>query len=94
MEESRDLARVALFLALTHERALPKELMQRTLRQKMSDLFSNHNPVRLSAPHHPLGILAALPLPIYITTNYDDMMYRALQENRKKAQVEICAWNS
>lgn len=92
LEDSRDLARVALFLALTEERALPKELMQTMLQQMMGDLFKAGSATNLVAPHHPLGILGALPLPVYITTNYDDVMYRALKANRRRAQVEICTW--
>lgn len=92
LRDSDDLARVALFLALTEERILPKELMQDLLRDKMSGLFDCKNAIKLTAPDHPLGILGALPLPIYITTNYDDLMYRALKANRKQAHVEICSW--
>jgi hypothetical protein len=92
LRDSHDLARVALFLALTEERALPKELMQTMLQQMMGDLFKAGSATNLVAPHHPLGILGALPLPVYITTNYDDVMYRALKANRKRAQVEICTW--
>ena len=92
LTDSRDLARVALFLALTEERALPKELMQRIVQERMNALFSSSNPPNLTAPNHPLGILAALPLPIYITTNYDDLMYRALRANAKRATVEVCTW--
>lgn len=94
LRDIHDLARVSLFLALTEERALPKELLQTMLQTRMSDLFDSRNPPNLTAPHHPLGILAALPLPIYITTNYDDLMYKALRANRKKAHVEICTWTS
>ena len=90
--ESHDLARVAQFLALTKERVFPKELMQTLFQEKMTNLFASESPPDFTAPYHPLGILGALPLPIYITTNYDDFMYRALRANKKKARVELCTW--
>ncbi|HEX8290953.1 MAG TPA: SIR2 family protein [Pyrinomonadaceae bacterium] len=93
LRESHDLARVAQFLALTRERALPKELVQSMLEQRMRDLYRGPNPPDFTVPNHPLGVLAALPLPTYITTNYDDFMYRALRANRRRrAAVEICTW--
>ncbi len=43
--------------------------------------------------HHPLGVLASLPLPVYITTNYDDFMFRALRAQNKNPCIELSAWN-
>jgi hypothetical protein len=46
------------------------------------------------ASGEPHGVLADLPLPIYLTTNYDDFMFRALQENQFRKPVrEFCRWN-
>ena len=39
------------------------------------------------------GLLAELPLPIYMTTNYDDFMFRALLARKKNVQKELCRWN-
>ena len=39
------------------------------------------------------GVLADLPLPVYITTNYDDFMVRALNSRDKIPDQEICRWN-
>jgi SIR2-like domain len=39
-------------------------------------------------------ILANLGLPIYLTTNYDDFLTRALEAAGRSPQVEICRWNS
>jgi hypothetical protein len=38
--------------------------------------------------------MADLPLPVYITTNYDDFMVRALRDRGKRPEQEICRWNS
>jgi hypothetical protein len=38
-------------------------------------------------------VLARLPLPIYITTNVDDLLSDALKEANKNPQVVICQWS-
>ncbi len=38
-------------------------------------------------------ILASLPLPIYITTNYDNMMAEALIDAGRAPEVVICPWS-
>jgi hypothetical protein len=47
-------------------------------------------------PERPTGVhdlLAGLNLPIYITTNYDDLMERALERRGVHPTVEYCRWN-
>jgi len=39
-------------------------------------------------------ILANLRLPIYITTNYDDFLTRALKAAGRDPRVEVCRWNN
>jgi hypothetical protein len=39
-------------------------------------------------------ILADLNLPIYITTNYDDFLTRALKASGRSPQEEVCRWNN
>ncbi len=43
-------------------------------------------------PNEPYNILSKLPLPIYITTNYDDMMERALLKNQRDVKPDLCKW--
>ena len=38
-------------------------------------------------------VLAALPLPIYITTNYDNLLAEALVEAGRSPEVAICPWS-
>jgi hypothetical protein len=38
-------------------------------------------------------VLADLPLPIYITTDFSNLLAEALQAADKKPQVELCRWN-
>ena len=46
----------------------------------------------LDEPH---AVLADLPLPVYITTNYDDFMVKALKSapRYKDAEREFCRWH-
>ena len=48
---------------------------------------------RKNNPADPYRALAALPLPIYITANYDNLLAAALQEAGRDPQVMICPWN-
>jgi len=41
----------------------------------------------------PHAILASLPFPIYITTNYGNLLEEALRANNKEPQIELCRWN-
>ncbi len=41
---------------------------------------------------NPLRILASLPLPIYLTTNYSTFMEEALKTVGKEPRTEICYW--
>ena len=41
----------------------------------------------------PHGVLARLKLPLYLTTNYDDFMVRALIACGADARWDICRWN-
>jgi hypothetical protein len=44
-------------------------------------------------PDEPHAVLADLPLPVYITTNYDDFMARALASRNRTPSREVCRWN-
>jgi hypothetical protein len=52
----------------------------------------NH-PSDKEARQNPLLLLAQLPLPIYLTTSYHDVVEAALQKAGKKPRSEICYWN-
>lgn len=44
--------------------------------------------------HHPLLVLAALPLPIYITTDYHGFLEMALRYAGKTPCTELCRWHN
>lgn len=85
LKDSWDLARVAQCLSIRRYPASPKDEMVR--------LLQTINPPDFNAPDEPHGVLADLPLPIYITTNYDDFMVRALRSRRRNPRRELCRWN-
>ena len=85
LDDSTDLVRVAQFLAVDRDAMFPKDEIARRLKGVPSPDFKEKD-----EPH---GALADLPLPIYITTNYDGFMVEAIKSRDKKARQEICRWN-
>ena len=91
LDDCTDLARVAQFLAVQYDAIRPKRELIRQFREVQPPDFSN--------PYEPHRVLAELPLPVYITTNYDDFLFRALNQTeyapgRKKNPIrEVCKWN-
>lgn len=86
LTDSNNLPRVAQFLAITRDPAFPAEAISR----RLQDLNQTPNFEDDAEPHN---FLASLPLPIYITTNYDDFMVQALNRRLRPAAREVCRWN-
>nr|MDT0665797.1 SIR2 family protein [Micromonospora sp. DSM 115978] len=62
------------------------------LRQRVADqVRSSPSPDydHLAEPH---GLLARLPLPVYLTTNYDGFMSEALRNAGKRPRPAVCPW--
>ncbi len=85
LADSDDLARVAQFLAIDRYEMFPKERIRKQ--------FQVTAPPDFSADDEPHGVLADLKLPIYITTNYDNFMVKALESRKMAPQQEFCRWN-
>ena len=86
LEDTHDLARVAQFVAVHADDAMyPKDLLRR-------ELAGLPGP-DLTASGEPHMVLARLPLPVYITTNYDNAMFDALTAVGKDPRREVCRWN-
>jgi hypothetical protein len=81
--DSNNLARVAQYLAIKEYADFPKEQMEDELRRN----------TEANLQDTPYPILAELPFSTYITTNYDDLLVRALRPN-KDPQVDYCRWNN
>ncbi len=80
-----DLARVAQFRAVTDDAVRPKE--------DLADMCRNAAPPDFAQPDEIHRVLAELPLKVYMTTNYDDFMVRALRSCDKSPAPELCPWN-
>ncbi len=90
LEDSNDLARVAQFLATTRSDSIyPKEIVSEIIKERLKRVTSEY----LKAPDEIHSVLAELPLPIYITTNYDDLMVKALKIRGKNPMQVLCRWN-
>ncbi len=48
---------------------------------------------RQEQPYEQHKVLAGLPLPVYITTNYNNMLADALVEAGRKPEVVVCPWS-
>jgi hypothetical protein len=86
LDDCRDLARVAQFLAVQYDPMFPKE-------EILERFFKAVAPPDFGDPDEPHAVLAGLPLPVYMTTNYDDFMAQALESRHKDPRRELCCWN-
>lgn len=103
-----DLARVSQYCAIMKDDFIwPKERVRRLFtalakdesvpdgaggKVKLREKFGVTGIVDATDPHQLHNVLAALPLPVYITTNYDQLMGDALLRTRQP-QVRFCPWN-
>jgi len=85
LDDAIDLARVAQFLGVDVDPVHPKE--------KLAEEFKDVAAPDFTDPHEPHSVLADLPLPVYLTTNYDDFMTQALTSRHRDAKTEYCRWN-
>ncbi|HWR25837.1 MAG TPA: SIR2 family protein [Methanosarcina sp.] len=90
MEDSNDLTRVAQYVAVTKEDDMfPRDEICNKIKEQLKEVAPSY----FDIPDEPHGVLADLQLPVYITTNYDDFMVRALESRGKAPIQEICRWN-
>lgn len=81
-----DLTRVSQYIAAHYDDdAFPK--------QDLLNRIEKADPPNFRDPDEPHRALADLPLPIYLTTNYDDFMFRALKHRLRDPRREECRWN-
>src|SRR5262249_48156069 len=57
----------------------------------LDDLLAAARKTRQYEPH---AILAELPFPLFVSTNADDQLCRALVDAGKEPQVELCRWHA
>jgi hypothetical protein len=89
LEDSSDLPKVSQFLAVKLDPMIPKDLIV----EKFTKLFEAGKSPDFTDPLEPHRVLASLSLPVYITTNYDDFLARALKNQLRDVESELCRWN-
>lgn len=86
MEDRSNLIAVSQFLALKYsDSVFPKDLIV--------EMFAKAGEPDFSDPTEPHNVLASLNLPVYMTTNYDDFMVRALARRHRDPKRILCQWN-
>lgn len=86
LEDASNLISVAQFLALKYsDSVFPKDLIVEQFKN-----LKTPDPGDMNEPHR---VLARLPLPVYITTNYDDLMTQALARRHRAPNRVLCQWN-
>lgn len=87
LDDPWNLPRVAQFRVVKERDAM-------RAKQELARLFRDAEPPDFNEPDEPHAVLASLPLPVFLTTNYDNFMLRALKEwARKEPQQEFARWN-
>ncbi|HEV7890349.1 MAG TPA: SIR2 family protein [Pyrinomonadaceae bacterium] len=85
-ERPWELPKVAQFLAAERGPLYPHRLLEEESGQVHAPDFDD--------PENLYGALAALPIPVYVTTNYDDLLSEALNARGKSPVSEFCRWNN
>jgi hypothetical protein len=97
-----DLPQVAQFLAVTQKRGYPPKELRRRLDAELARRFGvlpgRTVDDRLEAarrmPWEPHTVLAQLPFPLYVTTNPDDQLRRALVAQGRAPRAELFPWHN
>ena len=89
--DGSDLARVAQFVGATKRDGMFPKLQ---LRRELLEALETNGPPDYAAVDEPHGVLADLPLPVFLSTNYDSFMVEALRARDKKPVQELCKWNA
>jgi hypothetical protein len=63
------------------------------VKDRISDLLRGHTRPRTDDPRDIHSVMADLRLPVYLTTNYDDFMYRALEARVPGAIKDVARWS-
>jgi hypothetical protein len=85
MKDRDDLPRVMQYVAIRTRDTV-------SVKQRLTRHLSEIGPPDFSDPAEPHGLLARLPLPVYLTTNYDNFMVSALHNAGKAPSSAICRW--
>jgi hypothetical protein len=88
IESDGNLAAVAQYVATTGDRASPGEW----LNERFSKELENFTVADLESEHDPYLFLPKHKFPMWLTTNYDDLIQRALNARGKVAHIGCSKW--
>ncbi|WP_214104556.1 SIR2 family NAD-dependent protein deacylase [Acrocarpospora catenulata] len=63
------------------------------VKKLIRDRLVGADPPDFAHPLEPHGLLAGFPIPVYLTTNYDDFIYQSLVAVGKRPSRTACPWN-
>jgi SIR2-like domain/CHAT domain len=97
-----DLPQVAQFLAVTQGRVHPPKELRRRLDAELARRFGalpgrtvdDKLEAARQTPWEPHTVLAQLPFPLYVTTNPDDQLRRALAAQGRDPRAELFPWHN
>lgn len=85
LEDASNLSSVSQYLSVQMDPIFPKE--------KIVEIIPGAAQPDFAEPDEPHSVLASLPIPIYLTTNYDDFMVRALKNRHRDPKRSMSRWN-
>jgi hypothetical protein len=88
LRDTANLPRVMQYIATTGYRGDAASLKRDFITKEIAAVV----PPNFSDPVQLHGLLAQFDLPLYVTTNYDDFMYLALQHHRKRPRFDHSPW--
>jgi hypothetical protein len=80
-----DLARVMQYAAISEGDTI-------YLKENVCQYLGSAQPPDFDDPAEPHALLADFPIPVFITTNYDDFLARALKVVGKNPNSAMCSW--
>jgi hypothetical protein len=63
------------------------------LKRRVCDFLMSKRPPNFDDTYEPHALLASFPIPVFLTTNYDDFLLRALQRAGKQPNRAMCSWS-
>ena len=89
LPDPTNLPRVAQYIATVHDSPFAKRRVRDRIKARRDEFLAS------SGQNFPENYkkLSDLNLPIYLTTNYDDFLTRALKAADRTPRVEVCRWN-
>jgi SIR2-like domain len=63
------------------------------LKRSVCDFLMSRMPPHFEDPCEPHALLAVFPIPVFLTTNYDDFLIKALQWAGKRPNSAMCSWS-